>query len=226
MKLHPALVILLASLCQAAQATTLTGASILEPVTYVVEDLNPNDGIEAQAKVQTWYAPEVELNVYGATGYGSANKVLTGNDRFARAGMAPSSNFNYGVYGGGELGSMNLFSNFSNGAVNYGKLFNALHFQVTPHTRIRFKSKVVLQGMTQAQGPALPEVAQLTLNANLITYLNGMPYQNKLFNQVLTQEVGKLYFSEPVEMEVSNESDYPTTISIYYHTTNHGVYGE
>lgn len=226
MKLRPSHLILLAGLCQISHATTLVGAGIVEPVTYTVEDLDLNDGIPAYAKMQDWYAPEVELSVYGASGYGSANKVLNGSDRFARAGMLPSNNFIYGVYGGGELGSLNLFSHYTNAAVNYGKLFNERRFQVTPHTRIRFKTRVVLQGQTQAQGPALPEMTQLTLNANVITYMDGIAYQNKLFNQVLTQEVGKLHFSEPVEMVVDNASDSYTTISIYYHTTNHGVYGE
>ncbi len=226
MKLRLPLLVLLAAFSSSANAATMHGVSIIDKITYTVEDLDENDGIAAIAEEYDWYAPFAEFDANSSIASASGVAYLKDTGNFLRVSPTPPYNFLVGIYGGDTLGSLNLFSNFSAAVLNYGKILNSRHFKVSPNTRLRFKTKMVLQGAVANEGPEMPEQAGLTLKANVLTYKNGNPYQNILYSKLLTQSIGSVMFKHDVEMTIENDTENETTLSIYYEVVNHGVDGE
>ncbi len=223
MKLTLPLLALLATLGQTAHATTLVGGSLLEPITYTVEDVDPTDGIPALAEdAGDAYAPYAELMTYGSAGFGYAGQTLSDKERYLRASTVPSYSFLVGLYGGGDMGGFNLFSSFNSAQISYGQMYAQRNIKVTPNTRVRFKTKLTLQGGVIPDGPAIADQAKLRLSSTLTTYINGIAQQSKYYEKTVTQTSGNVLLKQDVEMEVLNNSDQSVTIALYYDLINDG----
>lgn len=225
MKLRFPLLLTFALLSSAAQATTLSGIGIIEPITITLEDLDVNDNVTPQAVDTVEYEATAEFAMQGTSGWASDYKLLNYGFGFFNLGLDPALTNLTVMYSGGNWGGFNLQANFSSAGSLKGYVYHQRQIEVSPMTRIRIKTKATVQGYVDTGiGPNIPDDAELALGTTISLKHLGSYVGSKVFHKTLTPLVGMVFQEEDVEFVFENTTTQPTTLQFYY-DLQHDGYG-